>query len=160
MNISKDLEEQIELIVNDEGLVLYDLLSLKEDSRDIFRVVVTLPKESDSSNRLNATSIDIDKCAKISRLISPLLDVEGAMNAEYNLEVSSPGIERKLKTTKHFILSIGEMLKIKDFNGDVIKGRLIKADNNEIFLSTKHGEESISYDEISTASTFFQWNKR
>ena len=80
------LEESIKLAVESLGANLYDIVTTKEHDRNIFRVLVTTPN-----------GISLDKCAEISRMISPILDVDEPMNGEYTLEVSSPGIERKLK---------------------------------------------------------------
>lgn len=161
--MNTQLLKQIELIIDDEQMMLYDILSLRENENNILRIIV-MPKTK-IDNDGNLIGVDIDKCAKISRLISPLLDVEeDAIKElfgydEYILEVSSPGIERKLKQTKHYKASIGEMLKIKDFNGNIIKGKLIQANEEEIILETNHGNEIVSYDEISSAKTYFQWHK-
>ena len=89
-----NLEEQIKLIVENSGLKLYDIVTKKEHERNIFRVVVT-----------SKDGVNLDKCAEISRLISPILDIDEPMGGKYNLEVSSPGIERKLKKPEHFIAS-------------------------------------------------------
>ena len=79
------------------------------------------------------------------------------MQGKYNLEVSSPGIERKLKKPQHYKSSIGEKVKLKDFEKNIIAGELLEANDNDIKLKTEHGEEIIAYDEISTASTYFEW---
>lgn len=141
-----NLEESIEIAVQGCGALVYDIVTLKENDMNIFRVYVT-----------SKDGISLDKCAEISRMISPILDIEEPMNGKYNLEVSSPGIERKLKKTQHYKASIGEKIKLKDFNKDTIKGELIFADDSEIKIKTEHGEEIITYDEISTASTYFEW---
>ena len=98
-----NLEEQIKLIVENSGLKLYDIVTTKEHERNIFRVIVT-----------SKDGVNLDKCAEISRLISPILDIDEPMGGKYNLEVSSPGIERKLKKPEHFIASIGELVKVKN----------------------------------------------
>ena len=77
-------------------------------------------------------------------MISPILDVEEPMNGEYVLEVSSPGIERKLKKKEHFICSVGEKVKVKDFSTDVFKGTLIAADEDKIVIQTEFGEEELT----------------
>lgn len=140
------LEESIQLAVEGSGAKLYDIVSLKENDNNIYRIYITA-----------AEGVSLDKCAEISRQISPLLDIHEPMNGKYHLEVSSPGIERKLKKTNHFISSVGEKVKIKDFDKNVIEGELVKADENEIVVKTAHGEEQITYDEISSASTYFEW---
>lgn len=141
-----NLEETIEMTVKGCGVELYDIVTTKENDRNIFRVYI-------SSNE----GISLDKCAEISRLISPILDIEEPMGGKYNLEVSSPGIERKLKKPRHFISSIGSLVKIKDFEKNVLQGKLLNADENEIKVETEHGEEIITYDEISSASTYYEW---
>ncbi len=141
-----NLEESIKIAVEGCDAQLYDIVSTKENDRNIFRVYVTAEG-----------GISLDKCAEISRMISPILDIEEPMHGIYNLEVSSPGIERKLKKPQHFKASVGENIKVKDFNKDVVKGKLNFADENEIKVTTEHGEEIISYDEISSASTYYEW---
>lgn len=141
-----NLEEQIKLIVENSGLNLYDIVTTKEHDRNIFRVVVT-----------SKDGVNLDKCAEISRLISPLLDIDEPMGGVYNLEVSSPGIERKLKKIEHYKASIGELVKIKNFATDIFKGELFSADDEKIVVKTEFGDEEISYDNILSAATYFEW---
>ncbi len=141
-----DLEESIKIAVEGCGAILYDIVIVKENENNIFRVYVTAPN-----------GINLDKCAEISRMLSPILDIDEPMNGNYNLEVSSPGIERKLKKVQHYKASIGEKVRLKDFEKNIIKGELIFADDNEIKIKTEHGEEIITYDEISSASTYYEW---
>jgi len=140
------LETSIKLAVESLGAKLYDIVIIKENDRNIFRVVVT-----------SADGINLDKCAEISRMISPILDVEEPMGGVYNLEVSSPGIERKLKKKEHFMGSIGEFVKIKNNNTDIFKGKLLKANEDKIVLLTKLEEVEFTYDDILSASTYFEW---
>lgn len=141
-----NLEESIKLAVESLGARVYDISTLKEHDKNIFRVSVTAQ-----------VGISLDKCAEISRMISPILDVEEPMNGEYVLEVSSPGIERKLKKKEHFICSVGEKVKVKDFSTDVFKGTLIAADEDKIVIQTEFGEEELTYDNILSAATYFEW---
>lgn len=141
-----NLEETIKLTVESLGANVYDIVTTRENDRNIFRIYVTAKE-----------GISLDKCAEISRLISPILDVNEPMNGEYNLEVSSPGIERKLKRKEHFIASIGEKVKVKDLATETYKGELINADDQKITIKTEFGEEIISYDSILSAATYFEW---
>ncbi|WP_368029058.1 ribosome maturation factor RimP [Arcobacter sp. s6] len=140
------LEQSIKLAVESLGAKLYDIVTTKEHDRNIFRVLVTAEG-----------GISLDKCAEISRMISPILDVDEPMNGEYILEVSSPGIERKLKNKDHFKASIGEKVKIKNFATEVFKGELICADNEKIVVKTEFGEDEITYDNILAAATYYEW---
>ncbi|MDY3205096.1 MAG: ribosome maturation factor RimP [Arcobacter sp.] len=141
-----NLEESIKLAVESLGAKLYDISTVKEHDKNIFRVSVTAEG-----------GVSLDKCAEISRMISPILDVNEPMSGEYVLEVSSPGIERKLKKKEHFIASVGEKVRIKDFSTEVYKGQLIYADDEKIVIKTEFGEDELSYDSILAASTYFEW---
>lgn len=141
-----NLEESIEMTIKGCGVELYDIITTKEHDTNIFRVFITSPD-----------GVNLDKCAEVSRLISPILDIDEPLSGKYNLEVSSPGIERKLKKPQHYKASIGDKIRVKDFDKNIIKGTLKVADDNEIKLETEHGEEIISYDEISAASTYYEW---
>lgn len=141
-----NLEESIKLAVESLDAQLYDIVIARENDKNIYRVLVTSPD-----------GISLDKCAQISRMISPMLDVQEPMSGEYNLEVSSPGIERKLKTIEHFKASIGEKVKVKDIATEVYKGELISADDEKIVISTEFGDEAVDYDSILSASTYFEW---
>lgn len=140
------LEEQIKLIVENSGLKLYDIVTTKEHENNIFRVVVT-----------SKDGVNLDKCAEISRMISPLLDIDEPMGGKYNLEVSSPGIERKLKKKEHFIASVGELVKAKNFATEVYSGELLSADDEKIVIKTELGKEELTYDNILSAATYFEW---
>ena len=140
------LEESIKLAVESLGANLYDIVTVKEHDRNIFRVLVTAEN-----------GISLDKCAEISRMISPILDVDEPMGGEYILEVSSPGIERKLRKKDHFIASVGEKVKIKNFAMEIFKGELISADNEKIVVKTEFGDDEITYDSILAAATYFEW---
>jgi ribosome maturation factor RimP len=141
-----NLEESIKLAVESLGAQLYDIVNTKEHDKNIYRVYVTSPE-----------GINLDKCAEISRMISPILDVNEPMSGEYTLEVSSPGIERKLRKTEHFKASIGEKVKVKDIATEVYKGELLSADDEKIIIKTEFGEEEVSYSSILSASTYFEW---
>ena len=86
-----NLEESIRITVEGCDAMLYDIVTAKEHDRNIYRVLVTAKG-----------GINLDKCAEISRLISPILDLNEPLNGDYILEVSSPGIERKLKYPHHW----------------------------------------------------------
>lgn len=87
-------------IVQREGLKLYDI----EFQQTARKLIVTIDKEG---------GVSIDDCANISRGINLLLDVEDVIPGEaYDLEVSSPGLERSLKKLWHFETAIGEKAKV------------------------------------------------
>ena len=57
--------------------------------------------------------IDLEDCEKVSLAVSALLDVEDPAPGNYNLEVSSPGLDRKLTKVEHFQRFAGETVKVQ-----------------------------------------------
>jgi ribosome maturation factor RimP len=142
-----NLDTQIAKIIEANDAALYDTEVVTEFEETIFRVLVT-----------KVGGITLDLCADISRELSPFLDVHPPMNGQYRLEVSSPGIERKLTKPVHFINAVGEKVKVKLAAGTKLKGTLKVADNNGIVVETKQGDEPYSYGELNTSKTYFDWN--
>ena len=143
MSLESDIKKMVESI----GLSLYDTAVLNENENTIFRISVTAPG-----------GVTLDKCVEATHLISPLLDVTSPVSGEYRLEVSSPGIERRLKTLEHFAQSIGEKVVFSTVNKEKFEGEMISAENEEITIKTKSGEtHSVPFRIISKAKTYFEW---
>lgn len=142
-----NLETQIAKIIEANGAALYDTEVVTEFDETIFRVLVT-----------KVGGVSLDLCATISHELSPFLDVHPPMSERYRLEISSPGIERKLTKPVHFKNAIGEKVKLKITGGDKLKGVLKSADNNGIIVETKQGDENFEYGVLGTAKTYFDWN--
>jgi ribosome maturation factor RimP len=145
-----ELEESIKLAVEGCGVDLYDIQITKEHKVNILRVYIS-----------SKDGVNLDQCAHVSRMISPLLDIQDPINGKYNLEVSSPGIERKLKTLHHFKCSIGSDVKIKEYSTEVIKGELIEVldDGTMTINDINNGTVTIKFDDVLSASTYYDWNK-
>jgi ribosome maturation factor RimP len=141
-----NLEEKISKIVEANGARLYDTEVATEFDDTIYRVYITAPE-----------GVTLDQCAEISNELSPFLDVHPPVQGQYRLEVSSPGIERKLTKPKHFQQSVGDKVKVKILGGDKLKGTLKSADDKGITIETKEGEDSFTYDELGTVKTYFEF---
>jgi len=143
MSLERDIKKMVESI----GLSLYDTQILNENEQTIYRVSVTA-----------AGGVTLDQCAQVTHLINPLLDVTPAMSGEYRLEVSSPGIERRLKTLEHFSQSVGEKVALSTVNKEKFEGELLSVNGEEITLLTKEeGEKTVPFRTISKAKTYFEW---
>ncbi|TLU66368.1 ribosome maturation factor RimP [Thalassotalea litorea] len=57
--------------------------------------------------------VNVDNCAEVSRQVSAILDVEDPISTEYNLEVSSPGVDRPLFEKAHYEEVVGETVDVK-----------------------------------------------
>ena len=62
--------------------------------------------------------IDIEGCTEVSRLASSLLDVEDPVQGAYNLEVSSPGLDRRLATARDIDAALGEKVQLRLIKGE------------------------------------------
>jgi ribosome maturation factor RimP len=60
------------------------------------------PRLQIMTDRLDGTGVDVDDCARLSRALSDVFEVEDPINGEYDLEISSPGIDRPLTDLAHF----------------------------------------------------------
>jgi ribosome maturation factor RimP len=142
------LSEQIAKIVKANGANFYGTETAQEDGNTIFRVFIT--KEG---------GVSLDLCADISNELSPFLDVNPPMHGAYFLEVSSPGIERKLENPTHFMSAIGERVKFKS-DGEKLKGLIKSANSSGFVVEIKKEDISFNYNDIFKAKTYFEWNKR
>ena len=108
--------------------------------------------EDPETGRLN-----IDKCAELSRALAVVLDVEDVMSGKYNLEVSSPGIDRPLVRIRDFERHIGLEVKLETLmpneNGQKRWRGRIRGVNDEgiIHLSTDHGDAHIEFSSLTKA---------
>jgi ribosome maturation factor RimP len=64
---------------------------------------------------LPRTGVTLDDCAELSRALSAALDVEDPIIGRYELEVSSPGLDRPLRTQAHFERFVGSKVRVKTF---------------------------------------------
>jgi len=111
------------------------------------------------SERKSDKRLGIDDCTKINRTVSALLDVEDPIEGEYNLEISSPGIDRPLVREDDFNEYAGKEVKINTnlpIEGrKKFKGKLtgMSENNVKVFLTTENGEEEvlIPYDNVASA---------
>jgi len=140
---NSELKEIIKNIVEDNGCELYDIELSEEGGHKYYRVYITKPG-----------GVALNDCAKINNLISPIFDIEDPVEGKYFLEVSSPGLERKLTKPEHFEKSIGEKVKITKTDGTKLKGELKSFIDNVAEI----GKDKVNFDEIKKAKTYIEWN--
>ncbi len=140
-------KETLKSLVKECGVELYDTELVTENGKRIYRVYIT-----------SKNGVSIKECEDVSKVISPILDTNPPIEGAYTLEVSSPGIERKLKSLDNFGSSIGELVKIKTFDGEKIKGKLLKVEDGKILIRDEGGElKEVDYSDIEKARTYYKW---
>jgi len=80
----------------------------------------------------NDNNVAIKDCISISRFIEQNLDRE---KDDFELEVSSPGIDQPFKHRRQFFKNIGRAIEIKNTEGEILKGKLMNADENHIEIN-------------------------
>jgi len=107
-------------------------------------------------DRLNDQKVTIEDCTKASNIISAILDVEDLIADAYHLEVSSSGIERPLVKFENYNRFLGREIKVKLkelLNGKTrYQGKIIKAEDNKVYLKCEDQEVQIDYDLIKSSN--------
>ena len=103
--------------------------------------------------------IEISDCEKVHRAIDPILDEIDPIEGFYYLDVSSPGVERDLRTDEHISLSIGEKVEAKLFapmaGVKSIVGKLTAFEDGTVKIATESEEFSIPRSDISKLKTLY-----
>lgn len=100
--LEKKLTDMLNAPVEALGFELVGVEYVRAGKHSILRVFIDSEK-----------GIDVDDCADVSHQVSAVLDVEDPISNEYNLEVSSPGMERPLFKAEHYSKVIGEQVSLK-----------------------------------------------
>jgi len=98
----EELLKLIEPEVEALGYELADLLVRLGGGRGLLRLYIDGPN-----------GVGLDDCEKVSRQVSAILDVEDPIPGDFNLEVSSPGLDRRLVKPEHFERFAGSRVKVK-----------------------------------------------
>ncbi|SEL24649.1 ribosome maturation factor RimP [Colwellia chukchiensis] len=107
--------------------------------------------------------IDVDDCAEVSRQVGAILDVEDPISSEYNLEVSSPGLDRPLFNKAQFSAVIDETIEVKismPLNGRrKFKGKLIAVENDSLIVMVDNEEYELVISNIDKANLIYNHKK-
>ncbi len=88
--------------------------------------------------------VDVEDCAEVSRRLSDAMDLdETLVSGAYTLEVSSPGIDRPLKSTRDFERNINRVLRISRTSGKPLTGTLVAVEDEDLILSVKGVAEAV-----------------
>lgn len=128
-------------VIEDLGFAPFCVKQTSDAGQQILQIMA----EDPMTKRLG-----VDDCAKISKAVSAVLDVEDPIEGKYRLEVSSPGIDRMLICPEHYEDYIGFEAKIESDtpaeNGQrKFRGRILGIKDNVVTLNTDQGEADIPF---------------
>ena len=149
-NVAATVTELVADTVARNGCELWDVEYVKEGADWHLRITIDKPG-----------GVGIDDCERVHRAIDPLLDEADPIENFYYLEVSSPGIERELRTDAHLAASIGALCEARLFaaqNGaKAHTGRLTAFDADTLTLTSDGGEAIVlSRKGVSKVSTLYE----
>jgi ribosome maturation factor RimP len=155
-----DAEALVRPVVEQRGFEFVEAIHVREAGRPILRVVVDRPGGA-----------DLDALSELSAQVSGALELGGYESGPYQLEVSTPGLERPLKRPAHFQRSIGEQVKVKTTapmaGSKTHTGTLVSADDDGVTIAILPSQESsdrgieerrVPYADIASARTVVDWD--
>lgn len=147
-NVKDTVREAIEPTVTELGYRIWDITYSKIGAD--YHLEITI----DSDN-----GIYIEDCERVHRAIDPILDECDPIEGFYYLEVSSPGIERELRTDEHISLCIGERVELKLFapkdGAKSLTGTLSDFCDGIVTITVGESEYRLEKSEISKIRTVY-----
>ena len=145
-NLERDFSGWVAPLLEELDLSIYDI----ELAGGVLRIVVDRPG-----------GVALDVIARFTRGLSPILDERDPIRGHYTLEVSSPGLERRLRTPAHFLGAVGETVKLKLRAGAAddrrLAGVLSAATDADVTVDAEAGPITVTFDDIESARTVFVW---
>ena len=147
-SIKDTVREAIEPTVTELGYRIWDVTYSKVGAD--YHLEITIDSDE---------GINIEDCERVHRAIDPILDEKDPIEDFYYLEVSSPGIERELRTDEHISYSIGARVEAKLFsqkNGrKSYTGTLLEFDGVTVTISDNGESVTLQKSEISKLTTVY-----
>jgi len=142
-----DLETPLRSLLSTLGLDLYDL----ELAKGTLAVTV---------NRVGG--VDLESLTAANRAISEWLDLNDPIPGRFTLDVSSPGLERRLRTLEHFRSALGETVTLREQREGLatrrLEGLLVAVGDDSVTLHDAGvGDVTVALTSIERARTVFQW---
>lgn len=147
--IKKLLNDKISQLLTEHGM---ELVELNISGKDSPAIVIYIYKPE---------GVTLDDCTNISRLIDKEIGLDDIFEDKYTLEVSSPGIDRKLKTLDDYRRNLGKTLEVKLYKAKegnkTFIGKLDSYDDNQVFIKTDDDVISFNRDEISVLREYIDF---
>jgi ribosome maturation factor RimP len=139
-----------EPVLEEMGLELVEVQFRREQAGWILRLIIFRP-----------SGVTVDDCAGVSREIGNLLDVEDLIEQHYYLEVSSPGLDRPLKTAKDFARYQGQKVKIvvktPVEDQHEIVGSIAQVNENDVVVAAEDKQIQVQYELIAKAKLVIEF---
>ena len=145
--MAMDLETPLRPLLSSLGLDLYDLEMISGT------LTITVTKDG---------GVDLESLTKANRVIGEWLDANDPFPNRYTLDVSSPGLERRLRTPAHFLTTVGEVVTLRELRKELptrrLEGTVLRCDETTVTLNdAESGEVTVAIADVERARTVFKW---
>ena len=134
------IEEVVQPVLRDRGLTLVDLEWRGHRPRGVLRVFVDKPG-----------GVGIEDCRDASREMGDVLDAAGLIEEAYDLEVSSPGLDRQLRKDRELRWAVGKRVRCWLAGGEEHQGRLVEVDEARLTLDDGGQRVELPRDRVTKA---------
>jgi ribosome maturation factor RimP len=146
--LREQLRELLAPVVAGLGYQLWELEYMPRSGGGLLRLYIDVPAGS-------TNGIGLDDCERVSRAVSASLDATDPIPGHYTLEVSSPGLDRVLRTREHFERFAGERVRLEMMQPiegrKRFAGRLLGVGESDITLELESGRISLPIEDIHRA---------
>jgi len=163
----QDLWLLAEPYVRDAGFDLIEVQYGREPSGWVVRLFIDAPAVADAgrmeTGQIGQVGVGLDDCERVSRDVSAALDVADCVPHAYQLEVSSPGLDRPLRRERDFARFVGESARIRLIDG--VEGRrnflgtLRAASDGRVEIACDGRSYVLSIDDIQKANLVPDWER-
>ena len=154
-DIPDKLRDLIEPLVVEHLLELVDVSFARGRVPWRFRVIVDTP--------LGDGRVPLDRCAELSRELATHLDAANAIEKQYTLEVSSPGLDRMLSREKDFSVACGSTIRLETQQAldgaRHFRGRLLSFNDGVARVLVEGIERAIPFSAVTKANTLYEWTR-
>src|SRR5262245_14796821 len=126
------IEEVIEPVLRDHGVELVDVEWRGHAHRGVLRVAIDKPG-----------GVGIADCERVSRELGDVLDTDDVIPGHYDLEVSSPGLDRPLRTEREYRWAVGKPVRCWLTDGREVRGRLSEVDGVRLVVTGDSGTQDV-----------------
>ncbi len=142
----------IEDTIHNLGYQTYDVIYEKEGKDNYLRIFID-----------NSATITLEDCEKVNNAITDMLDEKDLIKSQYFLEISSPGLERRIRSDEHLQMFINSKIEMNLFKAiekkKIITGILKNFDKSQITVEVEGKDISIERSNISKIKNVYDWEE-
>lgn len=143
MAVTDTIRPLLQPVLSTLGLVLEDVTVTPAGKRRVVRVVIDRTLDSEGDVDAPTSPLTLDEVAEATHAVGAALDDSDALGASpYVLEVTSPGVDRPLRTPAQFRRNVGRLVSLTPLDGPGVTGRITRAGTEDLTLAVADGPKA------------------